>query len=70
MAATLSRYPVILQEFSVNAGTGGAGQFHGGDGVIRELQFRRPLSFAILSERRVYSPYGLQGNEVSCLNEQ
>lgn len=64
-----SRYPVILQEFSVNAGTGGAGQFHGGDGVIRELQFRRPLSFAILSERRVHSPYGLQGNEISCLHE-
>ena len=56
-----NRYPVILRQFSLNPGTGGAGQFRGGDGVIRELQFRKPLTLGILSERRVFSPYGLQG---------
>ena len=53
---------MILKQFSLNPGTGGTGKFCGGDGIIRELQFRRALSFAVLSERRLYSPYGLNGN--------
>ena len=31
------RYPVILREFGILAGSGGDGQFSGGDGVIREV---------------------------------
>lgn len=53
---------MILKKFSLNPGTGGVGQFCGGDGVVRELEFRKPLTFAILSERRVYAPYGLHGD--------
>ena len=56
-----SRYPIIVKQFGLNHGSGGVGQFHGGNGVIRELQFRRPLSLSILSERRKYPPYGLFG---------
>ena len=52
---------MILKQFTLNNGTGGAGQFRGGDGVIRELQFRKPMILSVLSERRVYSPYGLNG---------
>jgi len=37
------RYPVILRQFSLRPGSGGKGRFHGGDGVIRELEFRRPV---------------------------
>lgn len=37
----------------------------GGDGVIRELEFRRPVSCSILSERRVYKPYGMHGGEAA-----
>ena len=35
------RYPVILRQFSLRKGSGGEGHFHGGDGVIRELQFTK-----------------------------
>ncbi|KAJ5088919.1 Hydantoinaseoxoprolinase N-terminal [Penicillium angulare] len=55
------RYPVILRQFSIRQRSGGAGRFNGGDGVIRELEFRMPLSVSMLSERRVYRPYGLEG---------
>ncbi|KAJ5586345.1 hypothetical protein N7450_006132 [Penicillium hetheringtonii] len=55
------RYPVILRQFSIRNSSGGQGQFRGGDGVIRELEFRMPLSVSMLSERRVYRPYGLEG---------
>ena len=56
-----SRYPVLLREFSIRQGSGGQGLFHGGDGLIREIEFLQPLHVAILSERRVYPPYGLEG---------
>ena len=57
------RYPVILREFSLRAGSGGNGQHKGGDGVIRDIEFRIPVQVSILSERRVYHPYGLHGGE-------
>ncbi|KAG9780451.1 hydantoinase B/oxoprolinase, partial [Aureobasidium melanogenum] len=55
------RYPVILREFSLRPGTGGVGQHRGGDGVVRDIEFRIPVQVSILSERRVYHPYGLHG---------
>ncbi|KAI1270287.1 hydantoinase B/oxoprolinase [Xylariaceae sp. FL1019] len=57
------RYPVILREFSIREGSGGKGQHKGGDGVVRDIEFRIPVQVSILSERRVYHPYGLAGGE-------
>jgi 5-oxoprolinase (ATP-hydrolysing) len=57
------RYPVILREFSLRAGSRGQGQHPGGDGVVRDVEFRIPVQVSILSERRVYHPYGLEGGE-------
>ena len=57
------RYPVILREFCLRTGSGGAGQHPGGDGVVRDIEFRVPVQASILSERRVYRPYGLGGGE-------
>ncbi|CAD5226711.1 unnamed protein product [Bursaphelenchus xylophilus] len=58
-----SRYPIILREFGVRQNSGGSGRFKGGDGVTRTLQFRRPLQLSVLTERRVFRPYGLIGGE-------
>ena len=57
------RYPVMLREFSVRKNSGGSGKFIGGDGLVREVEFLEPLNAAILSERRVHKPYGLNGGE-------
>lgn len=57
------RYPVILREFGLRAESGGRGQHRGGDGVIRDIEFRIPVKVSILSERRVYRPYGLHGGD-------
>ncbi|KAL2159117.1 hypothetical protein VTH06DRAFT_2876 [Thermothelomyces fergusii] len=57
------RYPVLLREFSIRRGSGGRGQHRGGDGVVRDIEFRIPLQVSILSERRVYRPYGMAGGE-------
>ncbi|KAM6125760.1 LOW QUALITY PROTEIN: 5-oxoprolinase [Pterocles gutturalis] len=55
------RYPVVLQQFELRGGSGGAGRWRGGDGVVRELLFREPLELSVLSERRALRPYGLRG---------
>ena len=61
------RYPVLLREFSLRSGSGGIGKHGGGDGVIRDIEFRIPVQVSILSERRVFHPYGLEGGgEASC----
>ncbi|XP_067628315.1 5-oxoprolinase [Eurosta solidaginis] len=56
------RYPIILKRFCLRTDqSGGLGQFHGGEGVERELLFRKPVTLSILTERRTLQPYGLAG---------
>ncbi|WP_128543526.1 hydantoinase B/oxoprolinase family protein [Larkinella soli] len=57
------RYPVRLHEFSVRQGSGGKGQWDGGDGIVRELEFLQPVQTTLLSQHRVERPYGLAGGE-------
>ncbi|GMG27511.1 unnamed protein product [Aspergillus oryzae var. brunneus] len=57
------RYPVALRRFSLRRGSGGAGMYPGGDGVIRDIELRLPMSVSILSERRSFAPYGMAGGE-------
>lgn len=56
------RYPVILREFSLRSdSSGGQGEYRGGEGVVRDIEFRIEVQVSILSERRVFRPYGLEG---------
>ncbi|ORY66563.1 Hydantoinase B/oxoprolinase-domain-containing protein [Pseudomassariella vexata] len=55
------RTAVLVTEYSIRRGSGGKGKFNGGDGTVREIQARMPLKFSILSDRRVYRPYGMNG---------
>lgn len=57
------RYPVTLHKFGLREHSGGAGFHRGGDGLIREIEFRRPVTVSILSERRVHAPRGLKGGK-------
>jgi len=56
-----SRFPVRLVTFAIRRGSGGAGRFRGGDGLVRELEVLAPLRGSILTERRVIGPYGIAG---------
>lgn len=61
------RYPVMLRKFCLREFSGGAGVHKGGDGVIRELLFRCPMTLSVLTERRVFAPYGFEGIKIhSC----
>ena len=52
---------MILRRFHLNPGTGGDGFHKGGDGVVRELLFRKAQVLSVLSERRAFRPYGMNG---------
>ena len=55
------RYPVRLEEFSIRRGSGGAGEWCGGDGAVRRLRFLEPMTAVIVSSRRTVAPFGLAG---------
>ncbi len=57
------RFPVRLESFAIRRGSGGAGRYSGGDGVIREMRFLEPMTATILSSHRETAPYGLAGGE-------
>ncbi|MGI0491493.1 hydantoinase B/oxoprolinase family protein [Alkalinema pantanalense CENA528] len=57
------RFPVLVQEFALRPHSGGLGQYCGGNGVIRRIQFREPMTAAILSGHRRIPPFGLNGGQ-------
>jgi len=57
------RFPVRLERFGFRRGSGGAGRWRGGDGLVREFRFLEPLTAALLSGSRVVAPFGLAGGE-------
>lgn len=55
------KYPVRLLEFGIRRGSGGAGHWRGGDGIVRKLEFLAPLQVTLLGQHRRYAPYGMNG---------
>lgn len=58
-----SRYPVLVEEFSIRRGSGGKGKWPSGDGVRRVIRFLQTMNLAILSGFRAVRPPGLAGGE-------
>src|SRR5215831_8908594 len=56
-----AQFPVLVVEFAVRRGSGGAGRHHGGDGTVRRLRFRSALSGALLANHRRIAPFGVAG---------
>lgn len=49
--------------YGLRTGSGGTGLYHGGDGLVREIEFLTPVTISLLTERRSSGPYGLHGGE-------
>ncbi|OYU15747.1 MAG: 5-oxoprolinase [Alphaproteobacteria bacterium PA4] len=64
-----TRFPVLVEDFAVRAGSGGAGRWRGGDGVVRRLRFREPMTVSILANRRQVPPFGLAGGSAASPGE-
>jgi N-methylhydantoinase B len=54
-------FPLRVREYAVRRGTGGAGAFRGGDGVIREFEALAEMTYSVLAERRRHGPRGAAG---------
>jgi N-methylhydantoinase B len=54
-------YPLRVRRWALRLGSGGAGAWRGGDGVVRELEVLEPARISILSERRRLAPAGVRG---------
>ncbi len=56
-----TRYPVRLERFGIRRGSGGHGQWNGGDGLIRHYRFLKPVEVSLLTQRRERAPFGMEG---------
>jgi N-methylhydantoinase B len=56
-------YPFRVRRYAYRNGSGGAGQFRGGDGLVREIELLADAQVTLLAERRKFRPYGLHGGE-------
>jgi 5-oxoprolinase (ATP-hydrolysing) len=57
------RHPVRVSRFEIRKGSGGDGRWHGGDGVVREIEFLAPADVSILAQHRREGPYAGAGGE-------
>ena len=57
------RFPVLVERFAIRRGSGGAGRHRGGDGIVRVIRFREAMTAGILSNHRVFPPFGMAGGE-------
>jgi 5-oxoprolinase (ATP-hydrolysing) len=57
------RYPVYLNRFEIRENSGGKGQFNGGDGIIREVEFLEKVDVSLIRQHQEQEPYGLKGGE-------
>jgi N-methylhydantoinase B len=58
-----TRFPLYISRYATRRGSGGAGRFPGGDGLIREFEFLGPAQISLLTERRTRRPWGIAGGE-------
>jgi N-methylhydantoinase B/oxoprolinase/acetone carboxylase alpha subunit len=54
-------YPLRVVRSELRRGSGGAGRFRGGDGIVREIEALEPMEFSLISERRRHAPRGADG---------
>ncbi len=58
-----TKFPVLLEEFAIRIGSGGAGGHSGGDGAVRRIRFLAAMEAGILSNHRRFAPFGLAGGD-------
>ena len=54
-------YPLRVRRYSLRPGSGGRGKYHGGDGIVREIEVLTDCEVTLLADRRVLAPWGLNG---------
>jgi N-methylhydantoinase B len=55
--------PLRVTEYAMRSGSGGAGKHKGGEGVVREIEALKDMTFSLIGERRRHAPPGANGGE-------
>ncbi len=55
------RFPVRLESYAIQQGSGGLGQYTGGNGGVRRVKFLQKMTASILSNGRVHPAFGMAG---------
>jgi N-methylhydantoinase B len=58
-----TEFPLRVRELSLRRGSGGEGSWHGGNGIVREIEALAPMRFSLITERRRHAPQGRKGGE-------
>ena len=61
------RFPVRLESYEIRSGSGGAGQFTGGNGGVRRVRFLEPMTASILSNGRIHPAFGMAGGHAGAV---
>jgi N-methylhydantoinase B len=56
-------FPLVVVEYALRRGSGGAGAFSGGDGIVREVEALEDMTYSLITERRRHAPPGADGGE-------
>jgi len=56
-------HPLRVRTYALCIGSGGPGQWRGGDGVVREFEALAPMETTLLTERRRHGPAGGAGGQ-------
>ena len=62
-------YPFRVLRYEVRRGSGGLGQYRGGDGIRRDIQMLVDAQVGLITDRRRSAPYGLAGGEPGARGE-
>jgi N-methylhydantoinase B len=62
-------YPLRITRYAIREGSGGAGKYNGGDGIIREFEFLQSAKVSILSERRRHPPRGFHQGQAGATGQ-
>ncbi|MDH4428069.1 MAG: hydantoinase B/oxoprolinase family protein [Acidovorax sp.] len=57
------RFPVVLESYEIQSGSGGAGRWAGGDGGVRRVRFLESMTASILSNGRLNPAFGMAGGQ-------
>ena len=64
-----ARFPIRLVEFSIRSNSGGSGQHHGGNGILRCIEFLESMDVNMISQHRDVPPPGIKGGKPGALGE-
>ena len=58
-----TEFPLRVRELSLRRGSGGEGDYDGGEGIVRELEALTPMRYTLITERRRHPPRGRGGGD-------